>query len=136
MPARRQAGIVCVHDGILCPVRHHHDDGIGFDVQVGVALQADRAGQPKALRHDQMAAAARGQVRHRLGESLGVEGLPVPHAPEIRQPDGVFRDDRPGDDGHLERQVLVEVGEFVRDFGLGGNRKRCQKQWDGKVQQR
>ena len=108
---RRQAAAdvqsleIRLDNGIERPVGREDDDRFAFQVQVDVAFQADRAGQPDARRHDKPAAAPFGQGTDGRGECLRGRGDAVTDGTEIRQEDAALRDGGQADFRHVERQV-------------------------------
>ena len=122
--AHIQAFKIGVDDGIQALVRGENDNGILVQVQLDMALQADRSGEPDTGRHLQAAAAQAGELVDGLGKGLRIQRNAVPHCAKIRQAHAAVRDGRELDTGHFEGNAFIQTGF------RGGTAGRC-KQGNG-----
>ena len=77
-------------------------------MQVDVALQGDRTGEPDSLRHDELAAAFLGKGIDGFLECIGAEGRTVADGTEVLQVDLIAWELWSSHFLHLEREILIE----------------------------
>ena len=99
-------------------------------MEVDVALQRDRSGEPNALWHDELAATFLRQGIDGLAEGIGTEGRTIAHGTEVLQVDLVVRELRASHLLHLEGKILVEsviiagfIGESAERHQASANEK-------------
>ena len=119
-----------LYEWVEIDVGREEDDATFLYMEVDVALQRDRSGEPNALWHDELAATFLRQGIDGLAEGIGTEGGTIAHGTEVLQVDLVVRELRASHLLHLEGKILVKsiiiagfIGESAERHQASANEK-------------